>query len=395
MIMTNAIRTLMLAASLTALTANAAPALTLTKPVGLGSTGDVRPIAATPEKKHVAKRAPAALAGLCAKAAGVWSWYAGGDVVIRADGTAAKLGVGATGSATCSGDQVAIQWSDGFSDQMTLSADGAQMTKSGALLPLTVSRKSATVPPGEAVTAAVNPPTPAPSEGPEASAETPQKSDAHAKSAAAKGSPCARLAGAWSLSGTPIEIGVDGAAFAPTSGAKASLECGRESVIFHWDAWWGDRTYALSADGNTMSQAGLIPVQIVRMSTTAPGATAAAAKPGKPGKPGSCGRLAGVWTTFGGSMIIRPDGSAYYPPDELGQLTVDTAAMICNGQTVVIQYRSRSGGEDTFTLSGDGNQLVGASGQWSRTSTTIPPGQEGPPVSPTVVPVNPLDLLGF
>ena len=277
---------------------------------------------------------------------------------------------------------------------MTLSADGAQMTKSGLLLPLTISRRSASAPPAEATTATVNPPTPAPSEGPEASAGTPQKSDAHANPAAAKGSACRRLAGAWSLSGTEIDIRPDGSAFAPTSGAKATLECGKDNVIFHWDGWWGDRTYALSADGNTMSQAGLIPVQIVRTSTTAPGETATATKPGKAG---SRQRLVGVWSTLGGSMIIRPDSSAHFPGD-LGTLELMTAAMTCNGQSVVFHYRWGDGGDQPFTLSADGNQLnptEAFQAAWTRASTTIPPGQEGPAVSPTDVPANPLDTNGF
>ena len=71
--MTNATKTLMLAASLTALSANAAPALTLAQPIGIGATGDVQPIAATTEKKRLAKRAPAAPTGPCTKAAGVWA----------------------------------------------------------------------------------------------------------------------------------------------------------------------------------------------------------------------------------------------------------------------------------------------------------------------------------
>jgi hypothetical protein len=69
--MTNATKTLMLAASLAALTANAAPAFALTHPLAIGPSDDVRLIVATPEKKRVAKRAPAAPAGPCAKAAGV------------------------------------------------------------------------------------------------------------------------------------------------------------------------------------------------------------------------------------------------------------------------------------------------------------------------------------
>jgi hypothetical protein len=191
---------------------------------------------------------------------------------------------------------VTIQWSHGFTDQLTLSDDGNQLAGSNGFLPISNSRKSASVPPGEAATTAAVQPTPAPSEGPEPSAETPQRSGANAK----------------------------------------------------------------------------------------------------PGKAGSCQRLVGVWINLDEEIIVRPDSTAYMP--DPGVASVVTGAMACSGQSVIIHWRYAAWGDRQYTVSADGNHLDTGDildGQYTRTSAEIPPGQEGPPVSPTNVPINPLDLIPF
>lgn len=285
--MTNTTKTLMLAASLTALTANAAPAFTLTHPVGIGPIGDVQTIAATSEKKRVAKRAPAAPTGPCAKAAGVWAWFIGGDIVIRADGSASQLSTGMTATASCSGDQVTIPWRSNMSDELTLSGDGNQLSGHSGIFPVSATRKGAAPPPAEATTAAIQP-APAPSESAEPSTATPQKSAANAK----------------------------------------------------------------------------------------------------PGKAGSCRQLVGVWTGFGLELVIRPDSTAYEPDPGA------TGTMTCEGQTVTVHWRYKDWDDTGYTLAGDGNQLnpnTFGDVQLTRSSTVIPAGKSGPPV--TDVPLTPLDLL--
>ena len=212
--------------------------------------------------------------------------------IIRPDGTAAQPNTGLTGSASCSGEHITIQWSHGFTDQMTLSADGDQLTGTNGLIPLSGSRKSATVPPGEAAPVANGPTAPIASETPAPTSETPQKGVAKTKPATAA----------------------------------------------------------------------------------------------------SCQRLAGVWTALTEEIVIRPDGTAYDPSYGM------TGTMTCSGQTVVIHWRRANGQDEAFTVSADGNQLNPTSFgdiQFTRTSTEIPPGQSGPPVSPTNAPINPLDLIPF
>ena len=62
----------------------------------------------------------------CRKVIGVWSWFIGGDVTVRNGGTAAQGPRTATW--TCSNAQIVMVWSHGFTDRLTISADGTQMT---------------------------------------------------------------------------------------------------------------------------------------------------------------------------------------------------------------------------------------------------------------------------
>lgn len=231
-----------LAASLTALSAGGAAALPVAPPAGIGPIHDLAPIAATPENKRVAKRAPAAPSGPCAKAAGVWSWYGGSDATIRPDGAASQAN-GATGTASCAGDHVTIVWSNGFTDDLTLSTDGAQMTKVGGLLPIAIARKSAAVPPAEAAPAAGG----APASAPAVAAAPPGA--ANAKSA--KGGPCAKAAGRWTWPMSDgVDIRADGSVQASAAGgfATGAATCSGDQVDIQWNAFAMPAHLTLSAD---------------------------------------------------------------------------------------------------------------------------------------------------
>jgi hypothetical protein len=224
---------------------------------------------------------------------------------------------------------------------------------------------------------------------------------ARKKSAAA--SPCQRFVGVWtsSLSGD-IFIRPDNTSYHPGTNLTATLTCSGQSLISHY-TWFGqDRAdqYDLSPDGNLLTQvtgAGLVHVQLTRKAgAVAPGEAAAPASAAntKPGKAGSCQRLAGVWINLDEEIIIRPDSTAYHPDPSISSPV--TGAMSCSGKSVTIHWRYAAWGDSQYTLADDGNHLNAATafeGQWTRTSTEIPSGQEGPPVSPTNVPINPLDLF--
>ena len=58
--------------------------------------------------------APAAPATPCARMAGTWSWFIGGDVIINAGGSATQPRTGLTATWRCTGSQVVLVWSYGF-----------------------------------------------------------------------------------------------------------------------------------------------------------------------------------------------------------------------------------------------------------------------------------------
>jgi hypothetical protein len=232
-------------------------------------------------------------------------------------------------------------------------------------------------------------------------AATEKKPVARKKSAAA--SPCQPFVGVWtsSLSGD-LFIRPDETSYHPGTNLTATLTCSGRSAIFHY-TWFGqDRAdrYDLSPDGELLTQvtgAGLVHVQLTRKAgAVAPGEAAAPASAAntKPGRAGSRQRLAGVWVNLEDEIVIRPDSTVYRP--EPGISSPVTGAMTCSGKSVTIHWRYAAWGDSQYTLADDGNHLNAAAaleGQWTRTSTAIPSGQEGPPVSPTDVPINPLDLF--
>ena len=381
-----------LAALFAALSAGGAAALPVAPPAGIGPNLDVMPVAATTEKTRAATRAPAAPSGPCVRAAGVWSWYGGSDATIRPDGAATQAS-GATATASCAGDHVTIAWSNGFTDDLTLSADGAQMTKIGGLLPIAIARKSAAAPPAEATPAAGSAPASAQAEAPAVAAAPPGAANAKTT----KGGPCAKAAGRWTWPMSDgVDIRADGSVQASAAGgfATGAATCNGDQVDIQWNAFAMPAHLTLSADRSQLAgTAGFLPVTLTRLAAAAPaGATTAAAKPGKPGKPGSCARLTGVWSSFDDSLVIRPDGTAYSPDvGDCGEAA--TGTVTCVGQSVVIHWRLGDGRDEPFTVSEDGNQLQEAGGSYARASTEIPLGQEGPPLSAANAPGNPLLCL--
>lgn len=70
---------------------------------------------------------PAVTAGNpCDMIPGLWSWFVNGDVTFRAGGTLVQGP--RTGRWTCAGTDVSIVWSHGFTDDLTISADGQEMS---------------------------------------------------------------------------------------------------------------------------------------------------------------------------------------------------------------------------------------------------------------------------
>ena len=64
-------------------------------------------------------------AGSCDAIPGVWSWFVNGEVTFQPNGTLVQGP--RTGRWTCANGQVIIAWSHGFTDRLTLSANGRSM----------------------------------------------------------------------------------------------------------------------------------------------------------------------------------------------------------------------------------------------------------------------------
>lgn len=62
----------------------------------------------------------------CDNIPGLWSWFVNGDVTLNDDGTLVQGP--RTGTWTCSGTDVTLVWSHGFTDDLTISADGHSMS---------------------------------------------------------------------------------------------------------------------------------------------------------------------------------------------------------------------------------------------------------------------------
>jgi len=65
----------------------------------------------------------------CSAIPGVWSWFVNGDVTFSPDGTQQQGAY--SGTWNCSGSQVHLSWNHGYEDEMTLSADGTQLSGTG------------------------------------------------------------------------------------------------------------------------------------------------------------------------------------------------------------------------------------------------------------------------
>jgi hypothetical protein len=83
----------------------------------------------TPEKSPPAHRPvaknPVTKSSSCGRIAGTWKW-ANGTAVISSNGSA-RHSVGSTATWTCNGGQYVFIWSDGYTDHISLSADGNQL----------------------------------------------------------------------------------------------------------------------------------------------------------------------------------------------------------------------------------------------------------------------------
>ena len=202
--MTNATKTLMLAASLTALSASAAPAFVPTRPLAIGPGDAVKLVDAATEKRPVARKKPAA-ASPCQRFVGVWTSSLSGDVFIRPDETSYHPGVNLTATLTCSGQSLISHYTwfgQDRADQYDLSPDGELLTQvTGAgLVHVQLTRKAGAVAPGEAAAPA---------------------SAANAKSG--KSGSCGRLVGVWSNWGDRLIIRPDATAYRPDAGLSAPV----------------------------------------------------------------------------------------------------------------------------------------------------------------------------
>jgi hypothetical protein len=71
-------------------------------------------------------------ASSCAKLIGVWSWFIGGDVTFKSDGSYVQPQSSLTGTWTCKSDYVLMLWSHGYTDRLTLSRDGTHLEGSNS-----------------------------------------------------------------------------------------------------------------------------------------------------------------------------------------------------------------------------------------------------------------------
>lgn len=78
-------------------------------------------------------------AGSCRAVPGAWTWPIVGGGVLYRNGTSNLNGI--PGSWTCASGHVTITWSNGFVDQMTLSADGNSMAGNNNIGPVWASKR--------------------------------------------------------------------------------------------------------------------------------------------------------------------------------------------------------------------------------------------------------------
>ncbi len=92
-----------------------------------------------PDRPAAAPKPNDGMTSLCGKMSGVWSWFTGGDVVIRSSGTASTGSLTATW--TCKSNQVVMVWSHGFTDRLTISSDGNRLSGSNGFVTVSGHRK--------------------------------------------------------------------------------------------------------------------------------------------------------------------------------------------------------------------------------------------------------------
>jgi hypothetical protein len=68
-----------------------------------------------------------ATASPCAGTVGIWSWFIGGDVVIKTNGTVEAVN-GLTARWQCNDGLIVMTWSNGFVDRLTLSSDRTKLS---------------------------------------------------------------------------------------------------------------------------------------------------------------------------------------------------------------------------------------------------------------------------
>lgn len=95
----------------------------LTEPSRHGSSGQ-----ALHSGKTVTPQSP------CNRLPGRWEWFMNGDVTILANGTAVQRASGLTANWSCSDRTAIFHWSHGFTDRLTLSADGNHLTGSNGVV---------------------------------------------------------------------------------------------------------------------------------------------------------------------------------------------------------------------------------------------------------------------
>jgi hypothetical protein len=99
---------------------------------GKSVSGDESPQAPARPPRPAANKRPdsprvAEPASPCGGIAGVWTWFAGGDVVFKPNGTVEALN-GLTARWHCRDGIFTVTWSHGFVDRLTLSSDRARLS---------------------------------------------------------------------------------------------------------------------------------------------------------------------------------------------------------------------------------------------------------------------------
>jgi hypothetical protein len=101
-----------------------------------GETPSIREV----PKLHKQASSPRNIDGSsCGKMPGVWSWFNGGDVIVKSDGTMTHNSESGTWS--CKNDKIVMFWKEGWTDRLTLLRDGTHLKGTNGFVTVTGDRR--------------------------------------------------------------------------------------------------------------------------------------------------------------------------------------------------------------------------------------------------------------